>query len=74
MVFFVQYQRMLHCDELDLENSSAKQSSANESKSFQRDPPLSELSLPVNHKMNKDPLLVHGRDTPFEHSKKKDSC
>lgn len=30
MVPYDQYQRMLHRDELDLENSSAQQSSANE--------------------------------------------
>lgn len=71
MVPYDQYQRMLHRDELDLENSSAQQSSANEAKSFQTDPPLSEPSPPVDHKTNKDPPLVHGRDPPLEHNKKR---
>lgn len=68
MVPYDQYQRMLHRDELDLENSSAQQSSANEAKSFQTDPPLSEPSPPVDHKTNKDPPLVHGRNPPLEHN------
>lgn len=46
MVPYDQYQRMLHRDELDLENSSAQQSSANEAKSFQTDPPLSDQARP----------------------------
>lgn len=71
MVPYDQYQRMLHRDELDLENSSAQQSSANEAKSFQTDPSLNEPSPPVDHKTNKDPPLVHGRDPPLEHNKKR---
>lgn len=65
MVPYDHYQRMLHRDDLDLENSSAQQSSANEAKSFQRDPSLSEPSPPVDHKTNKDPPLVHGRNPPL---------